>query len=56
MYDSVNVCVANLPDLIIDYPNARGYAKEMIEKSLSYKLMSEDESIKYVSHIENLES
>lgn len=37
---SVNVCVANLPDLIIDYPNAKLYANEMIEKSYSYKVMT----------------
>ena len=30
MFDAVNVCCANLPDLIIDYPNSKQYATEMI--------------------------
>jgi len=40
LLESVNVCVANLPDLIIDYPNAKLYANEIINKSVSYNLMS----------------
>jgi len=28
--ESINLCVANLPDLIIDYPNAKQYARELI--------------------------
>jgi len=38
--ESVNVCVANLPDLIIDYPNAKLYANEIISKSVAYNLMT----------------
>jgi hypothetical protein len=56
MLDSVNVCCANLPDLIIDYPNAKLYANEMIAKSLQHKIMTEAESTKYIAHIEGLEA
>lgn len=28
--ESINLCVAHLPDLIIDYPNAKQYARELI--------------------------
>ena len=52
----MNVCVANLPDLIIDYPNAKLYANEMIEKSFSYKVMTKAEKDKYLAHIQNLDS
>jgi len=30
LHESINVCVANLPDLIIDYPNAKPYSIEII--------------------------
>jgi hypothetical protein len=36
MLESVNICVANLPDLIVDYPNAKLYANEIINKGLIY--------------------
>ena len=47
MLVSVNICVANLPDLIVDYPNAKLYANEMINKVLSYKIFSEADAEKY---------
>ena len=28
--ESINLCIAHLPDLIIDYPNAKQYARELI--------------------------
>jgi len=47
--------VAHLPDLIIDYPNAKLYAKEMIEKSVGYNIIGQEEAEKYIKHIENLD-
>ena len=52
---SINVCVAPLPDLIIDYPNAKLYAKEMIYKSRDYNIIGQEEAEKYIKHIENLD-
>ena len=51
---SINVCVANLPDLTIDYPNARAYATEMLQKAKEYKVIDADSAALYVSHIENM--
>ena len=56
LMESVNVCVANLPDLIIDYPNAKLYASEIISKSVSYNLMTQEDADKYIKHIDNLDS
>lgn len=47
MLESVNICVANLPDLIVDYPNAKLYANEIINKGLSYKILTDEEAEKY---------
>jgi hypothetical protein len=47
MLESVNICMANLPDLIVDYPNAKLYANEMIDKALSYKIFSQQDAEKY---------
>ena len=47
MLESVNICVANLPDLIVDYPNAKLYANEIINKGLSYKVLTDEEAEKY---------
>mmetsp|Transcript_11697 Transcript_11697/g.17745 ORF Transcript_11697/g.17745 Transcript_11697/m.17745 type:complete len:351 (-) Transcript_11697:38-1090(-) len=54
--ESVNICVANLPDLIIDYPKAREYAKEIIGKAVEFELFPEADAEKYCQHIDNLES
>ena len=56
LLESVNVCVANLPDLIIDYPNAKLYASEIISKSVKYNLMTQEAADKYIKHIDNLDS
>lgn len=55
MKESVNVCVANLPDLIIDYANAAKYAVELITKCKDYSILTQDEMEKYTDHIKNLE-
>tara|TARA_B110000285_G_C14908536_1_gene506747 strand:+ start:513 stop:803 length:291 start_codon:yes stop_codon:yes gene_type:complete len=55
MKESVNVCVANLPDLVIDYANAAKYAVELIIKAKKYGILSQDEEDKYKDHIKNLE-
>jgi len=55
MKESVNVCVANLPDLVIDYANAAKYAVELISKAKDYGILSQDEEEKYKDHIKNLE-
>jgi len=56
MKESVNVCVANLPDLVIDYANAAKYAVELIVKAKNYGILSQDEEDKYKDHIKNLEN
>ena len=48
------MCVAYLPDLIIDYPNASLYANEMMEKAVEYKIMTLVEAEKYKQHISTL--
>ena len=48
--------MAHLPDLIIDYPNAKLYANEIINKSVDYNIMGQEEAEKYIKHIENLDS
>ena len=47
MLESVNICVANLPDLIVDYPNAKLYANEIIDKGLDYKIFTLEDAEKY---------
>jgi len=51
MLESVNVCVANLPDLVIDYPNAAKYAGEIFEIAVKFGIMTKEEEEKYVKHI-----
>jgi hypothetical protein len=47
MIESVNICVANLPDLIVDYPNAKLYATEIINKGLIHNIFAQKEADKY---------
>ena len=47
MVESVNICMANLPDLIVDYPNAKLYANEIIDKALAYKILTQVDAEKY---------
>ena len=54
--ESVNVMCANLPDLIIDYPKAKLYANEILQKAVDFKIVSKEDAGKYTDHIENLES
>ena len=56
MKDSVNICVANLPDLIIDYPKGKEYACLIIDKSVQFDIISKDEGEKYMMHIDALDS
>ena len=55
MLESINVCVANLPDLIIDYANAAKYAVELISKAKNYNILTAEQEEKYKEHIRNLE-
>ena len=55
MLESVNVCVAHLPDLIIDYPNASSYAVDLVKMSATYKIIAEEDAEKYLKHIESLD-
>ena len=55
MLESVNVCVAHLPDLIIDYPNAKSYALDLVKMSATYKIIAEEDAEKYLKHIESLD-
>ena len=48
------MCVANLPDLTIDYPNARAYGIEMLHKAKELKVIDADSAALYVSHVENM--
>lgn len=52
----VNVCIAHLPDLIIDYPNARQYAIQIVQRAVKHKAMEEEQADKYTKHIENIDS
>ena len=55
--ESINLCVANLPDLIIDYPNAKQYARELIEEGQQLRIfINEETKEKYLRHIDNLEN
>jgi hypothetical protein len=54
MKESINVCVAHLPDLIIDYPNARPYANEMLDRAVGEEIMNKQEAEKYRQHIAKL--
>ena len=55
--ESINLCVANLPDLIIDYPNAKQYARELIEEGQQLGIfINEETKEKYLRHIDNLEN
>ena len=55
--ESINLCVANLPDLIIDYPNAKQYARELIEEGQQLGIFIDEETKeKYLRHIDNLEN
>jgi len=55
--ESINLCVAHLPDLIIDYPNAKQYARELIGQAQELGIFINDEiKEKYLRHIDNLES
>lgn len=56
MRESINVCVACLPDLIIDYPNAKNYANEIFADAVKHGIMTEEEEGKYKTHIDNLEA
>jgi len=49
------VCVACLPDLIIDYPNAKIYANEIFTLAVKHEVMTNEEEEKYKKHIQNLE-
>ena len=54
--DSINICVANLPDLIIDYPNGKQYACSIIVKAVELSIMTKEDGEKYTTHIQNLDS
>ena len=55
--ESINLCVANLPDLIIDYPNAKQYARELIEEGQQLVIFINEETKEmYLRHIDNLEN
>jgi len=55
IFYSINVCVACLPDLIIDYPHAKNYANEIFTLAVKHEVMTTDDETKYKKHIENLE-
>lgn len=55
LLESINVCVANLPDLVIDYPNAAKYAGEIFEKAVEFDIMTKEEEEKYNEHIKKME-
>ena len=52
----INVCVAHLPDLIIDYPNARQYAIEIVTRAVKHEVVEQEQADKYIKHIENIDS
>jgi len=47
--------VANLPDLIIDYPKAKQYATEILLAAVKHNIMQQEFADKYIKHIENLD-
>lgn len=54
MKNALNVCIANLPDLAIDYPNASQYAIEMLQKMKEMTVIDNDTADLYVSHVERV--
>ena len=55
--ESINLCIAHLPDLIIDYPHAKLYARELIGEAQKLGIfINEETKEKYLKHIDNLES
>lgn len=55
LIEGINVCVAHLPDLIIDYPNARQYAIEIVTRAVKHEVMQQEQADKYIKHIENID-
>jgi len=53
--ESINICIAYLPDLMIDYPNAMIYAKELIDRAFVHQMMTQAETEKYKLHINNID-
>ena len=47
--------MACLPDLIIDYPNAKIYANEIFTLAVKHNVMTAEQEENYKKHIENLE-
>lgn len=56
LVEGINVCVAHLPDLIIDYPNARQYAIEIVSRAVKHEVLDKLHGDKYIKHIENIDS
>ena len=48
--------MAHLPDLVVDYPNAKLYAYEIIGKAQEFNIFSKEDAEKYKSHIEKIDS
>jgi len=47
MVESLNVSVGLLPDLIIDYPNAKLYAAEIFSLAVKHSILTTEEEEKY---------
>jgi hypothetical protein len=50
----VNVSLSHFLDMLIDYPNSKDYATDMLEKLLKEELLNQEQIDLYKKHIENL--
>ena len=50
----MNVSLSNFLDMLIDYPNSKTYAGNMLDRLLKINLIDEDQLSRYKQHIMNL--
>jgi hypothetical protein len=48
------VSLSHFLDMLIDYPNSKDYATDMLEKLLKEELFNQEQIDLYKKHIENL--
>jgi len=53
---SVNVSLANFLDTLIDYPNSKDYAHQLLARLLKEELITSQQIELYKQHIENLDN
>lgn len=56
LLEGVNVSLSNFLDTLIDYPNSKDYANQLLKRLHSEELINQEQFDSYVKHIENLEN